>query len=180
MLILLFERGEFSRADAALTGVILGLMVPSIILNRIASVAQTLFYANMDMRTPFISDLIFTFSHTVLAILLVKLLGIFGLPIAVSLAPLSATIYIMVKLQSRVGPIGWGELRNFAWRLCATCAVAVIGFSLGTGLTRIITVSYSLAKVLDFAVPTALSIFAFTTAAFLFQLLDVNIIRHRQ
>jgi putative peptidoglycan lipid II flippase len=172
MIVILFERGEFTRADAALTSIILGLMVPNIFLSRIASVVQTLFYANMDTRTPFISDLIFTFSHTVLAILLVGLLGVLGLPLAVSLAPLSTTIYLIAKLQSRFGPIGWSELWGFALRLSATCVIAGVGFALGTRLAMITTAPYSVAKLLDFAVPTVFGLFSFMMGAWLVRLID--------
>jgi putative peptidoglycan lipid II flippase len=172
MLMLLFERGAFSRADAVLTGVIIGLMAPDILLSRIGSIAQTLFYANKDMRTPFISTLIYAFSHTILAILLVRLLGVLGLPIAVSLASLSYAIYMITKVQSRFGPIGWSELWGFAFRLSAAGAVAVVGFTLGGRLAPITTVSYSLAKLLDFSVPTAFGIFSFIMSVFLFRLLD--------
>jgi putative peptidoglycan lipid II flippase len=172
MLVLLFERGEFSRADAILTSVIIGLMTPDILFSRIVSVTQTLFYANKDMRTPLISTLIFTFSHTLWAILLVCLLGVLGLPLAVSLASLSNTIYMIAKLQSRFGPIGWSEMWSFALRLCATCAMAGMGCILGMRLATLPTVSYSMNKVLDFAVPTALSMCAFMIGAWLFRLID--------
>jgi putative peptidoglycan lipid II flippase len=178
LIILLFERGEFSRADAALTSVVLGLMVPSILLSRLATVAQTLFYANLDTRTPFISDLIFTVSHTVLALSLVGLLGVLGLPMAVSLAPLITAAYIIAKLQSRFGPIGWSELWAFGVRLSATCAMAAVGFALGTRLTTVTTVSYSSAKILDFAVPTTLGVCAFIAGAFLFRLIDGSSAMH--
>src|SRR3989475_12813140 len=100
LVVLLFGRGEFSRADAALTGVLIRFMVPDILLGRVVSVTQTVFNSNMDFRTPLISTVIFTFAHTAFAILLVALLGVLGLPIAVSLASLSNTIYMIVKLQS--------------------------------------------------------------------------------
>jgi putative peptidoglycan lipid II flippase len=172
MLVLLFERGAFSRADAALTGVIIGLMTPDILLGRIVSVAQTLFYANNDLRTPFMSTLIFTFAHTVLAILLVGLLGVLGLPIAVSLASLSNTIYMIWKLQCRFGPIGWHEMWGFACRLSAAIMLATVGFTLGARLATATAVSYALAKLLDFAVPTAFGFCSFMTGALLFRLID--------
>jgi len=172
MIVLLFERGEFSRADAAMTSMIIGLMTPDIFLGRIVSVTQTLFYANNDLRTPFMSTLIFTISHTVLAILLVALFGVLGLPIAVSLASLSNTIYMISKLQSRFGPLGWSEMGGFALRLAATVTMAGVGFTLGARLTTTTTVSYSLAKLLDFTIPTAFGLCSFITAAFLFRLID--------
>jgi putative peptidoglycan lipid II flippase len=172
MIILLFARGEFSRADAALTSVILGFMVPSILLGRIATVAQTLFYANTDPRTPFISDIIFTVSHTILAFLLVGFQGVLGLPIAVSLASLVTTIYMIAKLQGRFGPIGWSKLWSFALRLSATCAMAGGGFALGTKVATITTIPYIAAKLIDFALPTALGACLFIIGAFLFRLID--------
>jgi putative peptidoglycan lipid II flippase len=175
MLILLFERGAFSRADAALTAVIIGLMAPDILLGRVVSVVQTLFYANNDLRTPFVSTLIYTCAHSVLAILLVGLWGIFGLPIAVSLASLSNTIYMIGKLQSGFAPIGWREMWGFACRLAASILLAAVGFTLGARVATTAAVPDSLAKLLDFAVPTTLSMCAFMTGALLFRLIDCRL-----
>jgi peptidoglycan biosynthesis protein MviN/MurJ (putative lipid II flippase) len=147
-------------------------MVPSVFLGRIATVAQTLFYANADMRTPFISDIIFTVSHTILALLLFAFQGVLGLPIAVSLASLITTIYIIAKLQVRFGPVGWLELSSFALRLSATCAMAGVGFALGSRVAMIPMVPYSAAKLIDFALPTTFSACIFITVAFLLRLLD--------
>jgi putative peptidoglycan lipid II flippase len=174
MLVLLFVRGAFSRADAALTGVIIGLMVPDIFLGRLGSIAQTLFYANKDTRTPFISTLIYTVAHSILAVLLVRLFGVIGLPIAVSLASLTFAVYLIAKVQHRFGPIGWRDLGGFALRLGAASSVAGFGFALGARLTYVGTVSDSLAKLLDFAMPTAFGVCTFILAAFVFRLIDAR------
>jgi len=172
LVVLLFERGEFSRADAALTGVLIRFMIPDILLGRVVSVTQTLFNANMDLRTPLISTVIFTFAHTAFAILLVALLGVLGLPIAVSLASLSNTIYMIVKLQSRLGPVGWSEMRDFPFRLAATCAMGGAGFAVGVKLATLTTVSYSVGKFLGVAMPTAFGMCLFVAGAFSFRLID--------
>jgi len=172
MLVLLFVRGEFSRADAALTSAIVGFMVPYILLSRIIGIAQTPFYATMDMRSPLISIVVFTVAHLVLATLLVGLLGLFGLPIALSLASLCGAGYMIFKLQRRFGPIGWSELWSFAFRLSATSALAGMGFAIGTRLARMLTASGSMAKLLDFSVPTSFGICSFIVGAFLFRLID--------
>ena len=172
LVVLLFERGEFSRADAVLTGVLIRFMVPAILLDRIVSVTQTLFNANLDLRTPLISTVIFTVAHTVFAILLVGWLGVLGLPIAVSLASLSNAIYMIEKLQTRFGPIGWSEMRDFPFRLAATCAMGGGGFAVGTKLATLATVSYSVGKFLSVAVPTAFGMCLFIAGAFSFRLID--------
>jgi putative peptidoglycan lipid II flippase len=175
MMVLLFVRGEFSRADASLTSVIIGLMVPYIFLSRIVSVAQTPFYANMDTRAPLMSTLVFTFVHAVAALLLVGSLGLFGLPIALSLASLCSAAYMISKLQSRFGPVGWSAMWGFALSLSATSAVAGVGFALGTRLTGMITASGLVAKFLDLSVPTSSAICTFIVGAFLFRLIDVRL-----
>jgi len=176
LVVLLFERGEFSRADAVLTGVLIRFMVPDILLGRIVSVTQTLFNANMDLRTPLISTVIFTVAHAVFALLLVGWLGVLGLPIAVSLASLSNAVYMIVKLQARFGPVGWSEMRDFPFRLAATCAMGGGGFAVGAKLATLTTVSYSVAKFLGVAMPTALGMCLFIAGALSFRLIDSRLL----
>jgi putative peptidoglycan lipid II flippase len=176
LVVLLFERGEFSRTDAGLVALLIQMLVPYILLGRVGSVIQALFYANMDMRTPLISTIIYTFANTAFAILLVVLLGIRGLPIAVSLANLSAVIYMIVMLQRRFGPVGWSEMRGFPLRLTATCAMGVVGFAVGAKLIMLTTASYSVTKVLDVMMPTAFGMCLFIVGAFLFRLIDSGLL----
>jgi putative peptidoglycan lipid II flippase len=172
MLILLFERGAFTRTDAVLTATIIGLMTPDIFLGRIASLAQSLFYANKDTKIPFISTLIYTAAHTLFASVLVRWLGVLGFPIAVSLASLSFAGYMIVKAQSRFGAIGWRELRGFGARLAAASAVAVVGFRLGGMAATLGGASDWLAKLVDFAVPTGSGACSFVIGALAFRLID--------
>ena len=172
LVVLFFQRGEFSAADAVLTAVILRFMVPDLLLGRIVSVTQTLFYANSDMRTPFISTLIFMCVNTVAAIVLARFLGVRGVGMAVSLGSLSNTVYMLVKLHRGFGPVGWGEMRAFAFRLTTTCVMCGGGFAIGTQLLTITTVSHSLTKLLAVAMPSAFGMCFFITGAFLFRLVD--------
>jgi putative peptidoglycan lipid II flippase len=176
MLVLLFVRGEFSRGDAALTSIIVGLMVPCILLSRIITVAQAPFYADMDVRPPLVSMLVFSVVHVVLATTLVAVMGLFGLPIALSLASLCGTGYMVYKLQRRFGPLGWSELRGFACRLSAASALAGVGFVLGTRSIGMLTLPGAMAKLVDFAVPTSFAVCAFVVGAFLFGVIDARVL----
>ena len=173
--VLLFERGQFSRADAVLTGVLIQFMVPDILLGRLVSIMQTLFNANMDLRTPLISTLIFAFAQTILAVTLVGALGVLGLPIAVSLASLSSAVYMLVKVHGRFAPVGWNTIRSFLVRLAATCAIGAVGFVVGSELATLTTVSYSVAKILDLAMPSAFGLCLFIVGAFSFRLIDLRL-----
>jgi hypothetical protein len=81
---------------------------------------------------------------------------------------------MIAKLQSRFGPIGWDELQGFALRLSAAVTLAGVGFILGARVAAMPSVSYSLAKILDFTIPTAFGLCSFIMAAFLVRLIDVR------
>ena len=61
---------------------------------------------------------------------------------------------------------------DFPIRLAATSAMGGGGFVVGMKFTMLTTVSYSVAKVLDVAMPTAFGMCLFIAGAFLFRLLD--------
>src|SRR5262249_29533609 len=86
MMVLLFERGRFSQADSALVAVLIALLTPYIISGRIIGITQIPFYARLDTRTPLLSVIIFFALYIVTAPLLAGKLGIYGFPLASSLA----------------------------------------------------------------------------------------------
>jgi len=172
LVILMFERGEFTRADSVLTAVIIQLFVPDVMLGRVVSVSQTLFYSNKDTRTPLISTVIFTVTNIVFAIVLVGLFGVYGMPIAVSLASISNSVYMISRLQGRFGPIGWSQLQDFGIRLAAACALGGVGLAIGSRVAAWTAVSDSLGRVLNVAIPTALGACVFFVAAYLLRLID--------
>jgi putative peptidoglycan lipid II flippase len=173
LITLFFERGQFSSANSLMTALVIQLMIPDIILGRLVSVTQTIFYSNRDLRTPLISTVIYTVVNLVLAILLTHSLGLLGIPIAVSLASLSNASYMISRLQKRFGPMGWSEIRSFALRLGATCMIGGIGLLIGK-LLPMATMSYSLVRLIDVAVPTGFGVCAFIVGGFLFGLIDTR------
>ncbi len=176
LLMLLFGRGGFTRTDAILTSVIIRFLIPDLFLGRIVSVTQTLFYANLDTRTPLISTLIFVGVHTAAAIGLVALIGLPGLPIAVSLASISNTIYMIWKAQRSFGPLGWSSLRVFALKLGATCGLGALGIMIGSRFTAWATVSRSMLQLWAVGMPTVFAMCSFTVGAFLFRLVDKTVL----
>src|SRR5207249_12266740 len=60
---LLFERGQFSKTDAELTGSLMALMSPYILFSRAISITQTPFYAVRDTKTIVISMILSFLSY---------------------------------------------------------------------------------------------------------------------
>jgi putative peptidoglycan lipid II flippase len=172
VVVLFFQRGQFTAADAAITASIVRLMVPDLLLGRIVSVTQTIFYANGDQRTPFVSTVIYAVANAVAAIALGRWFGVQGVGAGVSIASLSNGLYMMIKLQRRFAPVGWGEMRTFAVRLAVTCALAVGGFVLGTQALTMTALSYSLKAFLAVALPGAAALIVFIVVAYKCGLLE--------
>jgi putative peptidoglycan lipid II flippase len=171
----LFQRGEFSPHDAIVTGVIIQAMVPDLLLGRLVSVTQTLFYANGDLRTPFVSTVLYTIVNATAAVLLSMWLGVTGVGLAVSLASLSNATYMAAKLQNRFEPVGWFEMRPFWVRLTFACALAAGGFIVGAQGRSLIGEVGGAAKYVEIGLSSALGFGVFGACALLFGLLDAGV-----
>jgi putative peptidoglycan lipid II flippase len=134
---LLFERGEFTPADAvattqALTGYAVGL--PAFSATRI--VAQT-FYALGDTRTPVWAGLIHA-ANVVLALLLMWPLQHSGLALATSLSGYVNLLLLCWLLRRRLGPIGGRRIVRSLLRTGGAAAALLLwclwaGARLGAG-----------------------------------------------
>jgi peptidoglycan biosynthesis protein MviN/MurJ (putative lipid II flippase) len=147
-----------------------------LLLGRICSVTQTLFYANSDLRTPFISTVTFTVVNAVCAIVFARLMGVRGIGLAVAVASLSNTIYMFWKLQQRYAPMGWRERQDFAQRLGLTCTLAALGFAFGSKVLLGAAVSEAAGKLIALIVPSVLGFGLFAAGALMFRLLDVGFV----
>ena len=168
VVVLLFQRGQFSTADAALTASIIRVMVPYFFLARLVSVSQTLFYANGDLRTPFISTVIFTIVNTLLAILLAAPLREQGVGLALSVAAACNTVYMIVRLNRTFGPVGWEAMWPFCTRVAGSGALAAAGFALGLVISSSVADADWLSRVVDVALPSALGFSLFAAGIALF------------
>ena len=123
---MLFQRGEFSPADAALTAqALLGYAVglPAFSATRIA--AQT-FYALGDTRTPVLVGFLAVAVNVVLALLLMWPLRHAGLALASSLSSYVNVIALGWLLRRRLGGPRGGEIGGSLGRTLAASAVLAL------------------------------------------------------
>ncbi|MBI3988131.1 MAG: murein biosynthesis integral membrane protein MurJ [candidate division NC10 bacterium] len=108
IIFLLFERGEFTRAETLATAEILlfyslGLMF--YVLNRVVA---PVYYAFQDTKTPVLIGAGAVLSNIVFSLLLMPTLGARGLALATSLSSLVNFFWLVRRLKSKLGPLGWG------------------------------------------------------------------------
>ncbi len=161
MLVLLFERGLFTRHDSVLLGMIIAVMSPYILFSRTISIFQTPFFAVGEMKKPMYGMLVSFFVYIAVAFSLLKAMGVFCFPLAHSLSTLAATIIMIVMFLRQYGSIDWKEFLRFLLRLClATAGFGLVLALLQTG-EHFFEVRTFKDKILIFAVPSIIGFSCF-------------------
>jgi putative peptidoglycan lipid II flippase len=171
MIVLLFERGRFTRADAVQTAVLIALLTPYVIFGRLIGITQTPFYAKLDTKTPLLSVILFFALYTSSVSLLTRVIGIYGFPIASSFASVMTAVAMSALLHRAFGPLGWKLLKNFGWRMAVVMGLTICAFAIGHTIGGQFLSESLAAKLIRFLVPTALGFTAFLAAAVGFRLL---------
>lgn len=174
-IVLLFERGEFTRESAALTGTVIALMAPFILTSRLNSIFQVPFYATLDMRTPMFASVISFSSYTALALSLRDSLGLYAFPVSMTLSSLITVTFIYLMFRRRFGKLGWERLGSFQLRLTAATALAVIGFVAGFRLLGYVPTEGLMGKVLALAIPSVCGGIVFAVGVVLLRVVNFRL-----
>ncbi|MFZ0771036.1 MAG: lipid II flippase MurJ [Candidatus Sulfotelmatobacter sp.] len=171
MIVLLYERGRFSGADAAHTALLIALLTPYVIFARLIGITQTPFYARFDTKTPLFSVIIFFAVYLGTIALLSKTMGVYGFAIASSFASIMTAVTMSALLHRAFGPLGWKGLRKFGMRMALVMLLTMCAFALGHTIGGKFLAESLSAKLIRFLVPTALGFTAFLAASVGFRLL---------
>jgi putative peptidoglycan lipid II flippase len=165
MIVLLFERGRFSGADAAHTALLIALLTPYVIFARLIGITQTPFYARLDTKTPLLSVILFFGVYISTIALLSKSMGIYGFAIASSFASVMTAVTMSALLHRAYGPLGWKGLKKFGLRLAAVMVLTMCAFAIGHTIGGRFLSGSLVAKLIQFLVPTSLGFAAFLAAS---------------
>jgi putative peptidoglycan lipid II flippase len=165
MVVLLFERGRFSGADAAHTALLMALLTPYVIFARLIGITQTPFYARLDTKTPLLSVILFFAVYISTISILSKTMGIYGFAIASSFASVMTAITMSALLHRAFGPLGWKSLEKFALRMALVMILTMAAFAVGHTIGGRFLSGSLVAKLIQFVVPTALGFGAFLAAS---------------
>lgn len=174
MVVLLFQRGKFSGADAAHTAMLIALLTPYVIFARLIGITQTPFYAKLDTRTPLLSVIFFFGLYAGTVALLLKPLGIYGFPIASSFASIMTAVIMSALLHRAFGPLGWTGLKKFGMQMTVVMALTICAFAIGHFIGGQFLAATFATKLIRFFVPTALGFTAFFVAAVAFKMLKIH------
>jgi putative peptidoglycan lipid II flippase len=171
MIVLLFERGRFSGADAAHTALLIALLTPYVIFGRLIGITQTPFYARLDTKTPLLSVILFFAVYISTISLLSKPMGIYGFAIASSFASVMTAVTMSALLHRAFGPLGWKNLKKFGVRMAIVMGLTACAFAVGHTIGARFLAESLADKLIRFLVPTGLGFTAFLGASVAFRLL---------
>lgn len=102
---ILYERGAFDTSATELTASLLSFYAIGIFFLSVVPVMLGFFYAFKDTVTPFKHLLLVFLINTILAVVLMKAMGVRGLPLALSLAGIFSFARISIVIKRRIGPL---------------------------------------------------------------------------
>ena len=95
----MFLRGKFQETDVHLTSEILALMAPYIFFTRFVSLSQTPFYAAKNTKVLVLSTIWSFVLYIAIIPVLLRLCGVYGFPLAISLASILTSVIMCVLLK---------------------------------------------------------------------------------
>jgi putative peptidoglycan lipid II flippase len=175
LVMVLFGRGQFTIEDAGLTGALIAMMTPYIVMSRMSVVMQSMFYATNDTRTPAISAVVNFFVNIIVAIGSIKTIGIYAFPVASSVGAACTAGTMSLLLHKRFGPLGWKKLKVFAARFSASLAMTTLAFMVSLRIRGNLSTHVFSDQVTAFVVPSVIGGIVFCASSLLLGIVN----RHR-
>jgi len=171
---LLFERGQFSKADVALTSSLMALMTPYILFSRAISITQIPFYAVKDTKTLVLGMILSFILYVLVTPPLLYWLGVYGFPLATSAATALGTLAMCILLRKSFGEMGWRKLASFARRMSFALVLTSVAFICARGFVFRTEWGGLANKLLAAGIPSFIGLFAFFLAAVALRLFDLQ------
>lgn len=158
LIVLLFERMNFSSNDTDLVCSILALSVPYIFLSRLFGLAEIGFYAGCDTKTPLLGQLMVTVFYIVGMLVFFSRFAVYVFPIARSLAYVASSILMIHVLQRRFGRFRISELTIDGCKIIFATAGMIAVMIAGGYVVQFVPISGLSLKLVLLVVPTFIGI----------------------
>jgi len=127
---IVYQRGEFTSEATLLTGTAFMWYLPSLLGLTVYAFLLRFFYSLQDTKTPMFCSAVAISINVALSIWLSGFMGIGGIALATSIGSGLSSIFLLLFLRRKMGPLGFGKtaVDLLKMALCAIpCAAAVLG-----------------------------------------------------
>ncbi|WP_164995894.1 murein biosynthesis integral membrane protein MurJ [Miniphocaeibacter massiliensis] len=139
IVILLFERGEFTRENTVLTQTALICYAIGMVANGIKIYLNKVYFSFQDTITPFKNQIITVVLHIAFALILVKQFEYKGLALASSLSAIITCLILILRLKNKIKDIGFKDLAiTFIKVLIASLLMGIVVFITYTGSIKVL------------------------------------------
>jgi len=134
----IFKRGNFNENAVRQTSLVLAFYAPAYVFIGIREIMARAFYAIQDTRTPMINGAIAVIFHILCSIILVRSIGIIGIPIGATISSLIASALLIFNASRKIkGMYFRGFCSSIIKAAIAGCVVAVLMFALSRFLLNV-------------------------------------------
>lgn len=126
LLNLVYKRGKFTSEDVRAVSGLMTMLVPYLLMSRLATIMQLPFYAALRFRVPVTVTAIASVVYAVSATSLLGM-GVYSFPMAGWISSSINVILLSYSFKKAFGNIELAALGNFAWRLAAVCCFTAFG-----------------------------------------------------
>ena len=173
LLNLLYKRGRFTSEDVHAVSILMTMLVPYILLSRLATIMQLPFYADFQFRVPLRTTAKAAVVYAVSASLLFRM-GVYSFPIAGWISS-SLNVILLTRLFRRsFGDLEVFTLGNFTWRFAVVCCFTAFGLWAGVSIPHPIARNDFVAAGLTLFFAGSLGALAFLVGARLFGLFSAR------
>ena len=120
---LLVGWNKFTPENVQLASVLFALYALGVVGRGVKEVVDRAFYSLKDTKAPAIIGVIIMAVNISMSLLLLRIIGVYGIPIAYSVSILTGAAVLLLLLRKKVGPFGGKKLGRVIIKIALSCIV---------------------------------------------------------
>ena len=118
---LLVGWNKFTRENVALASVLFALYSLGVVGRGVKEVVDRAFYSLKDTKAPAIIGVIIMTVNISMSLLLLRFIGVYGIPVAYSVSILTGSAVLLLLLRKKIGPFGGKKLAGVIIKIALSC-----------------------------------------------------------
>jgi putative peptidoglycan lipid II flippase len=163
--------GKVTPQDVSLAGKLLSLYAIGVTGLGIKEVIDRVFYSLKDTKKPAINGIVIMIVNIAVSLILIRFIGVYGIPIAYSVSALTGAIVLLVLLRGKIGAFGAKKLLLFVLKVASSGAIMLLGvYFINIFLSQLSTGHVLVDRLIRLGLPAAAGAVIYLAATYIFKL----------
>lgn len=119
------------------------------------------FYALKDTKTPAVNGFVVMAVNIALSLILIKVIGAYGIPLAYSVASLTGSVVLMVRLRGKIGGYLSGFFAKFIKGAIAAAVMGIVTYFTVAWLGLLLPYTGIMARILKLIIPAGVGVIVY-------------------